>query len=95
MFGALHSSKHSNKTVEETFKNKTLNFLLVYVFAKVTCRAMKEDHKKLPTCGGDGHLYNTTSSQCSVEVTAKQSKLEGEHSVECKTSAANTARSLK
>ena len=46
MFGALHSSKHSNKTVEETIKNKTLNFLLVYVFAKVTCRAMKEDHTK-------------------------------------------------
>ena len=32
--------------------------------------------KNYPRVGvGDGHLYNTTSSECSVQVTAKQSKL--------------------
>ena len=36
---------------------------------------LRNQLKKLPPCGGDGHLYNTTSSECSVQVTAKQSKL--------------------
>jgi len=35
-------------------------------FKKEEVEVKEEEKWKLPPCGGDGHLYNTTSSQCSV-----------------------------
>ena len=46
-----YSSKHTNETDEETFKNETFNFSFASIYAEVTGRIMKEDHTKRGRCG--------------------------------------------